>query len=321
MKNIIILFFASLLILSCGVFKKNSSNEIPKDKRLYGEIILEDETINDNSKWYMISLTKNRKQNTNKKKLIYDSTDSNFDITISSSDLMNYKYVEFLSVGHERQLLKISELSNEFETVKLIKSPTVIIMAAKPAIYLYPITKRKISITHDFKGKIMNTYPKYNNGWNVIAEPNGKLLNISNNREFNYLFWDGFYSFPSKHFEYKTGFYVKKDDLIDFLQTKLAIIGLNNTEINDFVVYWLPILNKNKYNFIHFRINDNIDNISFLNVKPKPDTEIRVFMEFKGITELNEKVKIPEQNLKSIVRKGFTLVEWGGANIDSKIIE
>ena len=54
----------------------------------------------------MISLTKNRKQNTNKKKLIYDSTDSNFDITISSSDLMNYKYVEFLSVGHERQLLK-----------------------------------------------------------------------------------------------------------------------------------------------------------------------------------------------------------------------
>ena len=164
----------------------------------------------------------------------------------------------------------------------------------------------------------MNTYPLYKNGWNVIAEPNGVLLNLDDKRTYNYLFWDGSYNFTKKHYQYENGFYVKKEDNITFLQEKLELLGLNNTEINDFVVYWLPELNKNEENFIHFWVNDNIDNSSVLNINPKPDTLLRIFMEFKAY---NGEPKLPVQALTSTPRKGFTVVEWGGSNIDEPILK
>ena len=46
----------------------------------------------------------------------------------------------------------------------------------KPAIYLYPTIKSEINVKNDFRGKVMNTYPLYKNGWNVIAEPNGLCI-------------------------------------------------------------------------------------------------------------------------------------------------
>jgi hypothetical protein len=135
------------------------------------------------------------------------------------------------------------------------------------------------------------------------------LKNLKDNREYNYLFWEGILNFSSSHFDYKSGFVVAKEDLEKFLLDKLSYIGLNNSEINDFIVYWLPQLEKNEYNLVHFFINDNIDNSAFLDVKPKPDTEIRLFMEFKAV---DKSYKIEEQKLPKIERKGFTLVEWGG---------
>lgn len=164
----------------------------------------------------------------------------------------------------------------------------------------------------------MNTYPLYKNGWNIIAEPNGTFYNLDDKRTYAYLFWDFSYGFTAKHFKYENGFYVKKEDNITFLQEKLALLGLNNTEINDFVVYWLPELNKNEENFIHFWINDNIDNSSILIITPKPDTLLRIFMEFKSY---HGEQKLPIQELSSTPRKGFTVVEWGGSNIDEPILK
>lgn len=188
------------------------------------------------------------------------------------------------------------------------------IMIRKPAIYLYPETKTKVTIKHDFKGQILTTYPVYDNGWEVIAEPNGKLHNLKDGRNYNYLFWDGSYAFPESHYQYKDGFYIKKRDYIQFLLEKLTHIGLNETEINDFTVYWLPELNSYDEVFIHFRINDDIGNSSKLTVTPQPDTIIRVFMEFKEWDNLSD--KLPEQKLPSFKRKKFTLLEWGGGEID-----
>ncbi len=193
-----------------------------------------------------------------------------------------------------------------------------VVLTGKPAIYLYPTQEQEINIQLDFKGQLKTTFPKYNDGWTVIAKPNGELTNLTDNRKYNYLFWDGWNKFPTSHFDYKDGLVVKKSDLDKFLIEKLSHLGLNNTEINDFVVYWLPQLEKNEYNLIHFFINDNIDNTAFLNMTPKPDTEIRVYMEFKAV---NKDYKIKEQQLPKIERKGFTLVEWGGGIIGSGKIE
>jgi hypothetical protein len=186
----------------------------------------------------------------------------------------------------------------------------------KPAIYLYPTQQTKVSIKHSFKGTLGTTYPAYGNGWDVIADTNGSLLNTKDNRRYEYLFWDGKCQFPAAHFDYRDGFVVKKEESQAFLWKTLASIGLNNKEINDFVVYWLPQLEQHEQNFIHFRVNDDIDHSSVLTVVPQPDSWIRLFMELKPVPE---GFSIPPQALPTCSRKGFTLVEWGGAKLEETL--
>ena len=48
---------------------------------------------------------------------------------------------------------------------------------AKPVIYLYPEEETEIRVAIDFKygGELTCTYPEYNEGWQIVAEPNGTL--------------------------------------------------------------------------------------------------------------------------------------------------
>ena len=57
---------------------------------------------------------------------------------------------------------------------------------------------------------------------------------------------------------------------------------------------------------------DEINNYMSLNITPKPDTLIRILMEFKA---LDEPIKVKEQELTPIQRSGYTVVEWGGTEI------
>jgi hypothetical protein len=244
------------------------------------------------------------------KTLKFEFKETGFEIVLAEDQLEKYNYLGFESDGYKK-IIEINAISERPVHI-ILECNTGI---AKPAIYLYPETTQEIIVEHIFKGKILNTYPKYDKNWKVIASPNGVLLNIADNIKYNYLFWDGTYSFPRSHYDYKTGFYVEAEKTIGFLQEKLSNVGLNQIEINDFIVYWLPELSKSNINFIHFWINDNIDNSSVLNITPNPQTSIRLFMEFKKHTQNNK--KLPEQKLPSFKRKGFTMVEWGGANIES----
>ena len=191
----------------------------------------------------------------------------------------------------------------------------------KPVIYLYPTRTEQIVLTNNFKGKLLNSYPSYMDNWTVLAEPNGNLLNMKDNRNYKYLYWEGAYSFSKEHFQFQSGFYVKDEDYVSFLQQKLALIGLNENEINDFIVYWLPAMNRYPNCFIHFRINDNIDGCSVFESKPEADTLIRVFMEFSGVDNIDNAPQVPEQTLQAFIRKGFTIVEWGGAEIGNSKME
>ena len=78
------------------------------------------------------------------------------------------------------------------------------------------------------------------------------------------------------------------------------------------IIYWLPQLEKNAYNYIRFDLNDVMDKYMPLNVSPKPDTMIRVMMVFKP---LERPVAVREQKLSTPERKGFIVVEWGGSEI------
>ena len=95
--------------------------------------------------------------------------------------------------------------------------------------------------------------------------------------------------------------------LLILLTSQISLGQNNNSETNDFVQYWLPILEKNEMNFIHFYVNDDYYVISINNISPKPDTSIRIFMEFYG---LDKSIEISEQILSKTERKGFTIVSY-----------
>ena len=180
---------------------------------------------------------------------------------------------------------------------------------AKPVIYLYPEQEAKINVTVGNPERLTCTYPKYENGWEVIAKPNGDLKDIKTGRNLYCLYWEGINTIRPKMDE---GFVVNSEDTVKFLEEKLKILGLNEREANEFIIYWLPKLEANKYNFIRFQTEEEINTNMPLQITPKPDSVIRVIMEFKG---LEEKINVKEQKLKTPERKGYTVVEWGGTEV------
>jgi len=181
-------------------------------------------------------------------------------------------------------------------------------MTKKPVIYLYPTSEQSVSVKLDYNGELTCTYPEYKDGWNVIAEPDGTLTNIGDKRKYSYLYWEGI---SKNQWDMSKGFVVKGEDTEEFLQEKLEYMGLTPREYNEFIVYWLPIMQENKYNLITFA-GEEYENLAKLNITPKPDSILRVMMLFKS---LDKPIEIEEQEIKSFERNGFTVIEWGGTEV------
>lgn len=190
-----------------------------------------------------------------------------------------------------------------------VQEPSIIQEATKPVLYLYPEYETNISVKVSCNGHLTTTYPKYNNGWNVTATPNGKIL--YNNNEYNYLYWEGDLN---TEYDFSKGFCVKGEDTAEFLEWILQEQGLNRKEANEFIVYWLPRMEHNSYNLISFQTTAYTENAK-LEVSPSPDTMIRVFMAWFPI---NEYVDIQPQEFSALGRTGFTVVEWGGCEVNGK---
>ncbi len=180
----------------------------------------------------------------------------------------------------------------------------------KPIIYLYPEQEINVSIKLLKEETITYSYPKYHDSWKVLAYPGGKLIDRNTNRELYALYYES--KSQEKLKIKKDGFVVKGEDTIAFLEDKLEMLGLNAREAEEFIIYWLPKLENNKYNYIHFASLEEINKHNPLEITPQPDTIIRVLMEFKP---LENPIEIAQQNLTFKERKGFTVVEWGGTQI------
>ena len=179
--------------------------------------------------------------------------------------------------------------------------------AYKPVIYLYPEKEMQVSVDLTLDGKLTCTYPAYNNGWNVTAAPDGTLTD-TNGQTYNYLYWEGE---TYAKYDMSKGFCVKGKDTAAFLEGALEQLGLTRREANEFIVYWLPQMEQNPYNIISFQ-TDAYTNAAELKVSPEPDTLIRVFMSWK---KADSYISLPEQGFSAVQRSGFTVVEWGGTEI------
>ncbi len=183
-------------------------------------------------------------------------------------------------------------------------------MVRKPIIYLYPTKETQVNITLWTPKNLSHTYPKYNTEkwWNVIAQPNWNLEDIDTWRKLYALYREWKSNIETNFDEW---FVVAWKDVIPFLEEKLAILWLNEREAEEFIVYWLPQMEDNEYNLIRFESLEEQDENMPLNITPKPDTLIRVMMDWKAIDKY---VDIPEQQLTTPERSGFTVVErWGSS--------
>ena len=184
---------------------------------------------------------------------------------------------------------------------------------AKPIIYLYPEEEMEVEVRLNLDGRLTSTYPKYEEGWKVTAKPDGTLYD-ENGKEYYALYWEGE---QRNHFTLDEGFVIPGEQTASFLEESLNILGLNRREANEFIVYWLPQMENNAYNLIHFSTNEYTA-AAQLNITPKPESLIRVMMVYKP---LDHPIDIPQQNLYDLrtERKGFTVVEWGGSEYGSKV--
>ena len=180
----------------------------------------------------------------------------------------------------------------------------------KPIIYLYPEREQEISVKLGQPENIICSYPEYKTEWNVIAKPNGDLIDLDTNRNLYALYYESKNVIDFKVEE--DGFIINKADVASFLEEKLDILGLTEREAEEFIVYWLPRLQQNEYNYIRFATTDEVNKNMPLEFSENPDTLIRVLMIYKGI---EEPIKVKEQKLTSPERTGFVAVEWGGSEI------
>jgi hypothetical protein len=204
----------------------------------------------------------------------------------------------------------------------------------KPVIYLYPEKPTEVLVKFLAPINFTVSIPNYAGQWRVLANPNGQLKDLQaektncSNINFNfvgseyakdscasatypYLYWSGQvsgnYSQPTE------GWVVGRGELEKFLNEKLNILGLSTKEKNDMVSYWLPQMLKKDtaYYRLAFLQTAEVNKLFPMLVTPKPDTTFRIFLDWQPlVSELVN--QLSPQELTPLVRKGFTLVEWGG---------
>lgn len=178
----------------------------------------------------------------------------------------------------------------------------------EPVIYLYPTKTTQVSVSLSSKISLSESAPTYKNGWNVVANPNGIIKDTKTNTLYNHLYWEGNVAGNMVPVSDEV---VEENSIHAYLEKSLKTLGLNSREIKDFENYWEPRLKTADYLQIVFYDANELNKNIPLTVSPKPETTIRVLMDYApASSEL--KSKKPLKNYKTPERNGFTLVEWGG---------
>ncbi len=205
----------------------------------------------------------------------------------------------------------------------------------KPVIYLYPEEPTNISVRFDTSVQLTTQIPQYQDGWYVLAQPNGMLTDISDNHgsceryttnhfgaeyakhacaqnQYPYLYWAGNVraaGLPKP----AGGWVVSRNQLAEFLAAKLTLMGLNQIERQDFLSYWVPMMQRQQapYYQLGFLQTRELGVLFPMVVTPQPDTIFRILLDYTPLQSMPDQLPAP-QELERVERTGFTLIEWGG---------
>lgn len=311
---------ALLLLLNCGLASAEGFYPSRPDFRIIEKIA--DSTI---AKWKVIltfhisansSFSEKEVQfSDNGKEKNYSLNESNQFVhkTRSGDHLfmfyLNEKFREIITdsidfEGGHRYIISLNFKSTEQQ-----------IMVRKPVIYLYPEQETDITVKVEARGELTFTYPLYNEMWKVHAHPDGQLDMGDNS--YRYLFWESKQKIGSDIYQTDEGFYVASDTLTNFLESQLDKMSFTDQEKQDFITYWLPLMNEKKNLYISFLVNEQCDVFAELKIEPKPTNTVRFYMLWsEADPDLSSSEILKPQELPSVKREGFTVVEWGGAELN-----
>lgn len=258
---------------------------------------------------------------TNSSKTLTDSS-GNFSLNTAASDTLFYCYLKGWS--------EIYEVNPEFiRNRHRIRIQAYMVMERnqvlrKPVIYLYNNEETIVDLSVKPKGEFSFTYPAYNNGWKVKTNTDGTVTDLFTEKSYPYLFWEAetqglFFDYGEKNME---GWLIRTDTCIAFLENKLTELGLNETEKTDFITFWGPILQKEEFALVQFLVDDAYaENIAEMTIKPAPDAIRRVYLLMAPMEHPYTGIDLVPQEFEPFERNGFTVIEWGGTDLDMSNIK
>jgi hypothetical protein len=184
------------------------------------------------------------------------------------------------------------------------------IEAKKPVIYLYSKENIEAQVVVRPKGEFTFLYPDYNNGWDVSIDSSG--LTVQGVQQ-PYLFWEAEQILSSSSLNLNQGEVVKSANVVNFLESKLTSLGLTSTEQADFITFWGPQLIKTESCYVQFLVNDECALFADLVINPTPNNLNRIYIIWSS--DIPSKDGLVPQEFEKLDRSGFTVLEWGGAEI------
>jgi hypothetical protein len=217
----------------------------------------------------------------------------------------------FGGAGTDKHDYGLVSICTEVQTIPF--GDAMMITVKKPVIYLYPEKKTEVTVKVSVQGEFIAQYPQTKDGtWKMIAMPDGALFDPKTEKRYSYIFWEA--ANPGLlAIDENKAFCVRGDEAENFLENAAMKFGLNDKERTDFVSYWIPSLSRNAVSLVQFLSADECAAYATMDIQPKPDAEIRLFMIFKAVPKV---MKVGNPVLPELRRGKFTVVEWGGANLD-----
>jgi len=195
--------------------------------------------------------------------------------------------------------------TDDFDSTQIYMNQDYLPMVecAKPVVYLYPTKDTPVEVK--VGANVTVSEPEYGQGWKGIARSNGQV--VVDGKTYPNLFWEGlgWGLYP----QIKSGTVTKTLAARELITSQLKYMNLNDREVADFLEFWMPKMPKTEYVRISWIYGEEMEELAPLYINPKPDSVIRVFMDFAG---LEAPINIEKQVLPKFERKGFTAVEWGG---------
>lgn len=183
--------------------------------------------------------------------------------------------------------------------------------AIKPNIYLYPNETTLVDVKFSEPELLLTVIPDYKKHWQAIASPNGRL-NVEG-EDYGFLFYES--STTGQFMQFDEAFVVPGDNKVEFFTRICNLYNFNQQETKDFVEFWCDRLDEKTEYIMYPQITKIIDKEMPVDIYPKADSVFRIWFVYEAIDKDNKDklttIKTPVVT-ETVVRNGFTVVEWGG---------